>query len=302
MFQGIRLSGLEILRGFRFRRIARNPFPPTRTEKVQSYSLPCLIELHGRGLPLGTTNEIVLIPYEEPVPVAFSLYRDGSARHYLPREDFRLRNILTSIPQKNYPTHASNIFVDYFFLPGNDLKLSRDAKRSLEIDNAGGKSAISEMFSIEYFVRAFSAQKILCEMEVGYWFDCNMVDFVCSIPQFPQDSLMSRASRVGVSVTRAMGYPTPEDFTYDQGLALLRKKLYGLIIARNSVVKAHSFYKSVLHVWCQTSQIALLVQKAYTSFDICDYGLDIKGVVVLHLTVCPSDYIYSNYVPDKILS
>jgi len=320
-----RRFGPEILRGFR-------PYPtlPTATPKsITSFRsrdnrkgkvrkqrpLPCgprpLIE-RGRVLPPGKTSnastqteDTLIVPrtlsvVAEPT-TAFSLYRDGSTRHYLLREDVRLRAILTSVPQKNYPTHASNIFVDYFSFPVRDLQISRDAKRSLEIDNAGGKSAISEMFSIEYFIRAFRARKILCEMEVGYWFDCNMVDFVCSIPRFPQDSLLSRASRVGVSVTRAMGYPTPEEFTYEQGLALLRKKLYGLIIARNSVVKAHSFYKSVLHVWCQTPRIATLLRKAYASFDICDYGLNIKGVVVLHLTVCPSEYIYSNYVPDDLL-
>ncbi len=163
-----------------------------------------------------------------------------------------------------------------------------DAKRSLRVENAGGHSVISEMMSIEYFSRVFQSQDVLLEMEVEYWIDYKMVDFICTV---------SGGVRVGVSVTRAMGFPDPSDFTYEQGLTLLKKKLYGLIVSRNGVTKKHSFFRSILHVWCQTRKIANFMKKAYQSFDIDDYELNIKGVVILQLTVCQESSLYTDCLP-----
>lgn len=146
------------------------------------------------------------------------------------------------------------------------------------------------MMSIEYFTRVFEARDILLEMEVEYWIDYKMVDFVCTVPSY---------GRIGVSVTRAMGYPSSDKFTYDRALKLLQKKLYGLIVSRNGVTKKHSFYRSILHIWCQTDRIALLLKKAYASFDIEDYGLNIKGVVVLQLTVCSHPCLYDDIPPPS---
>lgn len=193
-------------------------------------------------------------------------------------------------------THGNYIFRDSWYIPrNNQLSLCNDSKRSLDSENAGGNSSISEMMSIEYFSRVFGAKDVLLEMEVQYWIDYKMVDFVCTIPS------KEKNVRVGVSVTRAMGYPHPENFTYEKGLNLLQKKLYGLIVSRNGVTKKHSFYKSILHVWCQTPYIAYLLQKAYESFDIQDYGLNIKGVVILQLTVCSEKSLYTNDLPKTWL-
>lgn len=187
--------------------------------------------------------------------------------------------------------------MDYLTLPSPaDIHLSRDAKRSIEVDNAGGGSAISEMFSIDLYVKAFMARKVLLEMEVDYWFRCKMVDFVCYIPRYPKDRMRSKASRIGVSVTRAMGYPVSTEYTYEQGLRLLKKKIYGLMIARNSVVKDQAFYKSILHVWCPTPEIAYMLRRAYHELknELRNYSFSVKGVIVVHLTVCSAECIYSD--------
>ena len=194
--------------------------------------------------------------------------------------DGSLNNILNN-DVLNYKT---SIFIDYISTIKEGLNLSPMSILSLLVDNGGGKSNISEMMSIEYYIRSFGAKKILFEMEIDYKIDYKMVDYVCNIKNF----------RIGVSVTRAMGYPKPTNFTYHQALRLLHKKLYGLIIARNAVCKNHSFKKSVLHVWCQSLRISKLIKKAYSSFNINDYGLDIKGIVILHLSVCSDSYIYTN--------
>lgn len=180
-------------------------------------------------------------------------------------------------------THRSHIFTDAYSLPAYD-QVCEAAKRSITIDNAGGKSEISELYSIDYFTQMYGASNVILEEEVTYWIDYKMVDFICTI----------NSRRVGVSVARAMGYPTPESFTADMAAKLLRKKLYGLIVARNAVVKEQSFYKSILHIWCQDANVAKHLQDAYANLDDNDYGLDVKGVLMLQLTVCDDPQLYKN--------
>lgn len=180
-------------------------------------------------------------------------------------------------------SHRSHIFIDSYILP---TSVCTDAQRSMDIDNAGGKSAVSEMFSIDYFNRMYNAENTIFEQQVGYWIDYKMVDYICTI----------NGSRVGVSVARAMGYPTIDDFTEDNAEKLLQRKLYGLIVARNAVIKDQSFYKSILHIWCQDMRIAQLLRQAYSNLDDNDYGLDVKGIVLLQLTVCSDDQLYKNYL------
>lgn len=179
-------------------------------------------------------------------------------------------------------THQQSIIIDEYQIDHVVLCLS--AKKSLEIVNAGGKSQVSEALSIDYFVKYYHARDIIFEMEVEYWSCYSMVDYICTIKQ----------QRVGVSVTRAMGYPSEKMFDEQSARYLLKKKLYGLIVSRNATSKKHSFYRSVLHVWCQSQRIAQLVEEAFTAFDLDDFGLDIKGTVTLVLSICPFESIYNN--------
>lgn len=113
-----------------------------------------------------------------------------------------------------------------------------------------------------------------------------MVDYICTIER----------NRIGISVTRAMGYPKVEHFTLEDAIKLLNKKLYGLIVARNCVDDKHSFFKSILHVWAQSETIANLLRQAFNSLDLSSYGLDIEGTIILHITICSVEYIYSDKV------
>ena len=131
-------------------------------------------------------------------------------------------------------------------------------------------------------------------MEVEYWIDYSMVDFICTIGE----------NRVGVSVTRAMGHCKQVGtkkikldesmFTDEDTEILLKKKLNGLIISRNSVTDRHSFFRSILHIWCQSQRIADLLRLKFESYDTDDFGLDVKGSVILVLTICDFENIYYN--------
>ena len=77
-----------------------------------------------------------------------------------------------------------------------------------------------QSLSVEYFVRRFGAKDIVTEMEVGYCtFNWKKVDYICSL----------YGQRVGVSVTRAMSFPDPKEFSAQMAYRLLYKKLFGLV-------------------------------------------------------------------------
>lgn len=130
----------------------------------------------------------------------------------------------------------------------------------------------------------YGATNTILEKDVSYWINYKIVDFICTID----------SQRVGVSVARAMGYPTPSKFTPEMACKLLYKKLYGLIVARNGVVKSQSFFKSILHIWCQYANVVRLLRDAFAKLDNNDYGLDVKGVLMLQLTVCDDPKLYRN--------
>lgn len=212
-------------------------------------------------------------------------YQDNCQRYFNLKEHSHISDILLTTPfSTEYSKYRDCIWLDHWKIPSKIL-LSKEASDSLNIINAGGKSNVSEALSIQYFLSVFGGTDFVYEKQIDYYIHYKMVDFICTLPNL---------ARVGVSVTRAMKFPRPERFTLEDAHRLLQKKLYGLIVARNAVNRRHAFYRSVLHVWCQTPRIADLLQEAYNSLDINDYGLDIQGVVVLLLTVCENPAIYRN--------
>lgn len=151
--------------------------------------------------------------------------------------------------------------------------LGQDATRVRTESNAGGTSTISESLSVEYFVRRFQAKDIVTEMEVEYRaYNWKKVDYICTL----------YGQRVGVSVTRAMSFPDPKDFSTQTAYRLLYKKLFGLVVARHGVSKRHSFCQCILHVWCETQETASIMQQEY---DGVSQELDITDDVIMVLTV-----------------
>lgn len=220
----------------------------------------------------------------------YEVYDDGTSRTAEVFDTVKVASILHGERCDKKRHHRDKVFVDvYRPVPISKMNMCDDARRSLASPNAGGKSALSEMLSMQYMHQVYGAEDTLIEMEVEYWLEYKMVDYVCSV----------KGVRVGVSVTRAMTYPNPSKFHIDHARTLLNKKLYGLIVARNSVTQRHTFFKSVLHVWCQTQRIANLVKEAYEEMDVSDYGLDIRGEVILLLTVCDESYIYTDRPPEQ---
>ena len=163
------------------------------------------------------------------------------------------------------------------------------ALKNLSLSNAGGKSEISESLSLTHLMSEFQAINFIPEMNVKYWVDYKMVDYILQIPQgWPKEYI-----NLGVSVVRAF-IPNDRNFTYEDGIRLLTKKISGLIISRNTVIECQSFYHSILHIIVPTTEILDVLVHILTSKMLNLQGLEVVGVLDLWITLCPDKRIYTN--------
>lgn len=171
--------------------------------------------------------------------------------------------------------------IDYFkeLRAIEKFEYSKDGRKVMEMPNAGGNSKISEALSVEYLATLYSGKDVKTEMEIEYWVEYKIIDFLMMIDRI----------RVGISVTRAMKYPDPNDFTEGDARKLLLKKLDGLIIARQCVNDNCTFDKSILHIWCQNIKIARIIKKVYKKMN----GSLKSGIIVI-CTVADFYSIYFN--------
>jgi hypothetical protein len=186
-------------------------------------------------------------------------------------ENFRVKNIMKSKVNKPFITW-------HFFRERNKLNvdyLCKDAVKILEEPNAGGNSEYSETLSMDILYELYDASGIHTEMDIEY-FDPNWkkCDFLCTI----------NGENWGISVSRAMSFPNPEDFTKEDAELLLCKKLKGLIIAKQGMLVKANFLKSILHIWCETPKIAGFLIDAYT-----ELNEDLKDDIGVMLTVLSND-------------
>ncbi len=230
-------------------------------------------------------------PYEKLYkPICFTNFQDGTTHYISIKSKMDIERFIT-IPYLGEEEYRVSVFRDKLKLKDyKNLKLGHDAFRSLTMDNAGGASDYSEAISIHYFENVFQGSEFILENEVKYWMEYKMVDYVCTI----------KNQRIGVSVTRAMGFPHSSRFTRKDGKELLRNKINGLIVACDLVMSTHSFTKSILHVWCQNNRIANIMNEVYEQeLEIDSMDLKVLCDVIVIITVCNDKNIYTNRVENK---
>jgi hypothetical protein len=93
--------------------------------------------------------------------------------------------------------------------------------------NAGGSSEYSEALSIDLLAEKLYAQSVQLEMEVEYWFDGKMFDFVAT---------KADGTTVAVSVTRVLDHAV-NTFCAEKTHAFLKKKTDGMLMAARSMRK-----------------------------------------------------------------
>lgn len=189
------------------------------------------------------------------------------------------KDMMARLPAMHIPDFKKNLReletpsfkINEFHLTTSDvskLTLSESALRVLNTPNAGGNSVWSEVLSMELLSMLYSAKLENTEMELQYMMEGSITDYSVKMNGFV----------IGVSVTRAMKYRGV--FSYEDALALLTKKMKGVLKSSENVVEEHKWSKQVLHVWVQEPYMVALVEQAYAALT------ELHSNTLVQLTVC----------------
>jgi len=132
-----------------------------------------------------------------------------------------------------------NIIIDEI----TNYKLNFIGLTSLSIKNAGGKSQVSEAYSISHISTIYSLSDVIYEKQITYWCTFKMIDYI----------LFSENKKIGVSVVRA--FSKHEEFTSERAFILLKRKISSLLIARRVVSEMFDFDTAILHIICENNEI-----------------------------------------------
>jgi hypothetical protein len=140
-----------------------------------------------------------------------------------------------------------------------DASLLTEGGREIIADgNAGGSSVLSEVFAYEVLERCELAMLLKTETEVVYTAsDSKLTDILVEI-----DTL-----KIGVSVTRAVGWPREDPYTVEQAKSLLEDKLLDIQDSSANVAAEDAWTKQILHVIAYEDQHAASLETAYGQLD-----------------------------------
>lgn len=116
--------------------------------------------------------------------------------------------------------------------------LTEGAQRLLTVPNAGGSSELSEAFAFEVLARCEGAALLATEEEVEYDVYGAKTDFLAEIDGLP----------IGVSVTRAFGYPLGSPYSAEAAEGLVTDKLASIVESSANVGDDHRWEKQILAI------------------------------------------------------
>ena len=154
--------------------------------------------------------------------------------------------------------------------------LTSGGRAILAAGNAGGSSIESEVFSFEVLARCELATLLATETEVDYragWAG-SITDLLVEID----------GTRIGVSVTRAVGFPRDDPYTVAQAEELLRDKLAGVLESSEGVATSDAWAKQILHVIAYGEEHVVSLLAAFDGIDPT-----IKAATVLWITESAGD-------------
>ena len=150
-------------------------------------------------------------------------------------------------------------------------QLSEGGQEVYDDGNLGGSSLISEIFSYEVLYRCELAGLIKTEGEIIYTDEGGKkTDLLVELDSLP----------IGVSVTRAYGWPPEDPYTIDDALDLLEDKLADIPLSTANVAEEDAWEKQILHVMAYASGHADSIESAWL-----ELGDDLLGDTVLMVTV-----------------
>ena len=170
--------------------------------------------------------------------------------------------------------------IDFGSSEFHEWRISTEADYILEADNAGGSSLYSEIYAFEVLRRCEEAALLKTETEVIYNVsDGSITDLLLEIDEL----------KIGVSVTRAYGWPPEDPYTEEMAITLLEKKLNGIIESSANVAPEDSWEKQVLHVLAYTSDHADTIIEVFNSMDS---SLTVDTVLFVTTTEGEDEFLY----------
>lgn len=145
--------------------------------------------------------------------------------------------------------------------------------------NAGGSSIMSEVFAFEMLHRCELAALLKTETEISYDTSGTITDLLVSIDSF----------KIGVSVTRAVGYPRDAPYTVEQARTLLEDKLADVLASTANVAAEDAWVRQILHVLAYAPEHAASLATAYAQID---EGIRDDTLVFVTVTEGDDEFIY----------
>jgi hypothetical protein len=149
--------------------------------------------------------------------------------------------------------------------------LSEGGQKVYDDGNLGGSSLYSEIFSYEVLYRCELADLLKTEAEIVYQDDGGKkTDLLVAVDEL----------KIGVSVTRAYGWPPEDPYTVEDAQALLEDKLADIPLSSANVDPVDAWEKQILHVMAYAPGHADSIEQAWA-----ELGADLLGDTVLLVTV-----------------
>ena len=149
--------------------------------------------------------------------------------------------------------------------------LSTDGKKVHDDGNLGGSSLYSEVMAFEVLHRCELASLIKTESEIVY-----------DSEQGKKTDLLVRIDGldIGVSVTRAVGFPKDAPYTAEQAKALLDDKLSDVLLSSANVASQDAWEKQILLILAYADQHRDALEKAWLDVDVATRANTLVWVTV----------------------
>lgn len=170
-------------------------------------------------------------------------------------------------------------FARAFVDPTDRPLLTAGGRRLIETPNAGGSSALSEVFAFEVLARCEDATLVKTETEIVYDTTGKITDLSISIAD----------RKLGVSVTRAVAFPFGDPYTLPAATQLLTRKLQDIQASTANVSAEDRWTKQLLAVIAWDAQAADVIAEAWAAADAPTRA---DTVVIVTVTEGDDQFLY----------
>ena len=189
-------------------------------------------------------------------------------------------NVIDTEIEDPAPSHLdSAIAFERPFTEADAPALTEGGRAILAAGNAGGSSLLSEVFAFELLGRCEGAELVKTETDIVYDQPGAITDLLVAID----------GEKLGVSVTRAVGFPFDAPYTVEQATDLLDGKLADILVSTANVSDADRWRKQILAVLAYGPGHASSLATALAAIDP---ELRADTIVWILVTDGTDDFIY----------